>query len=1137
MKKPERIPLKKGLLILLMMKTFFLLSIITVTASVSGAYSQITKLSVDFNNEKIETVLTSIEKETDFYFFYKSEELSTMQPVTIQSENKSINETMDLLFAQSGMTYKIIDKYIAIVPENSITAISLQDNIVSGLIRGSDGLPIPGATVVVKDNLATGVNTDMEGRFTIKAKIGDILQFSFVGMEKKEITVASLDFLEIILEESVIGLDDVIVVAYGTTKRETFTGSAAVISVDKLENRSLSNFSEALAGNATGVNVYSSGQPGAAPTIRIRGIGSMNASSSPLYVIDGVAVSMSDISSLSNISSSPMSSLNPSDIKSMTVLKDAAAASLYGSRAANGVIIITTKQGQEGKPKFNLDIQKGVSTSLYQADLANKDEFAEIWTTGEMHYRMRADRPSGVDTYQYIKDVYADPLLYDTYVQDARTRFNSAFRMEGNVYDFWGDGYEMYPDVNWMDEVSRVSSTEKINLSSSGGNNGITYFASGEYFNLESPVKQAGLKRYSGRLNLTSKANEKIWFGANMNFSYTDQSGPQSGLMYANPIRAAHQLPSVVPVYNEDGSYNQAFPYNNLSNYNPVMIMDKADFDTETYRQLGTAWAQYNIMEGLFFKTTLGVDIRHTHEARWYPPGIASGRSNNGIKYDNDSHRRRITSSSILNYTTSFAEVHNVSVLIGWEVEDTYTRKITASVNEYQTAYTPVMSAGSVLKSLTGYDYSSAMLSALGKAEYNYDNKYYTAFSFRRDGASYFAEQSRWGNFYSVSGAWRISNEPFMSNLDWLTDAKLRVSYGINGTLPSTVYSYIGNYAFGNDYNDFSGAAVRNVENLNLSWEKSQNLNIGAEAKIFDGRIFTSLEYFDRYSNDLLLDREISRVSGYTTATVNLGAMRNKGFELTLNAWPVRTQDLNWDLTLNMTTLTNVIESLPTDDVISRQINRQGYAEQSWYMPVWAGINKDTGEAQWYNVDDVTGEQTIVTDIDDATRQISGNRIPHFSGGLNSNIDYKGFELSFLLSFAWDFNVFDYDGARYLQDDGYSRKISKESSLLDSWTPDNTGSDNPMLMSGVKNGSNYSTRYLYKGDYLKMKNLRLNYTIPSKATSFIGFESIQAFVQAENLFILTHMPNFDPEVSISGKRYLYAYPTQRTITAGLSIRF
>jgi TonB-linked SusC/RagA family outer membrane protein len=1137
MKKPVNQSLKRGIIIFMMMKVLYLFCFINVTASVTSVYSQKTRLSIDIENERLENVLSKIEKETDFFFFYKNEELARLDPVTVKQEESSIYDVMDLLLAESGLTYKIIDEYIAIVPASSEVAGTFQQERISGIVRDTDGLPIPGVTVVVKGKPSTGVTTDVEGRFSISAVAGDILQFSFVGMTPKEITVTDLSFLDIILEESIFELDDVIVVAYGTTKRETFTGSASVVSKDKLANRPLSNFSEALAANSTGVNVYSDGQPGAMPTIRIRGIGSMNASSAPLYVIDGVAVNMSDISQLGNISSNPMTSINPSDIESMTILKDAAAASLYGSRAANGVIIITTKQGTEGKPRFNLDVQRGASTALYNADIADKDEFAEIWVTSELHYLMRQGRPSGADTYEYIKEVYADQAQYDSYLATARSRFNSNYRIEGTIYDFWGDGYDQYPNTNWMDEVSHANTTDKINLSASGGQNGVTYFASGEYYNLESPIKKASLKRYSGRINLTSKAHKKIWFGTNMNYSYTDQSGPQSGLMYANPIRAANQIPSVVPVYNEDGTYNQNFPYNVLSNYNPVQILDNADFSTETYRQLGTAWVQYNITDDLFIKSTLGVDIRQTHESRWYPPGIAAGRSNNGIKYENEGLRRRITSSTIMNYSHTFNEVHNFSALAGWESEETFTRLTSGTVKEYQTAFTPVLSAGSVINSLSGSDYTYAMLSALGKAEYNYNNKYYTAFSFRRDGASHFAEQSRWGNFYSVSGAWRISNEPFLSSLTWLDDAKLRASYGINGTLPSSVFSYIGNYSFGNDYNDQSGAAIRNVENLNLSWERSQNINIGAEARIFEGRVFASLEYFNRYSDELLLDRELSRVSGYTTATVNLGAMRNKGLEFTLNARPVQINDFSWDITLNLTSLTNKIESLPSDDVISLQINREGYTEQSWYMPEWAGINKETGEPQWYHVDDATGEKAITTDIDDATRQIFGNRIPHYAGGFNSVFTYGNFELSMLFSFAWDFNVFDYDGARYLQDDGYSRSLSKESALLDSWRPDNTGSDNPILMSGVKNGSEYSTRYLYKGDYFKMKNIRLNYTLPASMVKFIGVAGLQAFVQAENLFILTQMPNFDPEVSLAAKRYLYEYPTQRTISAGINLSF
>ncbi len=1137
MKKTNNLSLKKRIIIIMMMKVFYFFCIISVTASVTSGYSQKARLSIDVTNENLENVLSSIEEETEFYFFYKNDELSRLDPVTFKKNDATIYEVMDHLLAESGLTYKVIDEYIAIVPGTHSEAVSLQQNIVKGIVNDRNGDPLPGVTVSVKGNIQKAVATGVDGTFSLDAGSSDILVFSFIGMETVEVPVSGKNYLKITMEEAVVSLDDVIVVAYGTTKRETFTGSASVVSNDKLEARPISSFTEALSANTTGVNVYSTGQPGAMPTVRIRGIGSMNASNAPLYVIDGIAVNMGDITQLGNFSNNPMSSINPSDIESMTVLKDAAAASLYGSRAANGVIIITTKQGTEGKPKFSLDIQRGISSALYNANIADKDEFAEIWSTAEMHYLMYRDAPSGTDEYEYIKQAYADPVLYESYLTEARDRFNSNYRIEGEIYDFWGDGYDMYPDVNWMDEVSRVSTTDKINLSASGGQNGVTYFTSGEYYNLESPIEQASLRRYSARLNLTSKNLKRIWYGMNFTMSYTDQGGPQNGLMYANPVRAANQIPSVVPVYNSDGTYNQNFPYNVLSNYNPVMILDEADFSAETYRQLGSAWAQYNFTDDLFFKTTLGVDIRHTYENRWYPPGVAAGRSNNGIKYEDDAFRSRITSSSILNYSKTFADVHNFSALVGWEAHNTHTRLLASSANEYQTGFTPVLSAASVIKSLSGSNYDYSLLSALSKVEYNYSNKYYTAFSFRRDGSSRFAKQSRWGNFYSVSGAWRISNESFMSGLDWLDDAKLRASYGINGTLPSTVFAYIGNYVFGHDYNDLSGAAIGNIENLNLSWEKSRNLNIGAEAKVFNGRVFASVEYFYRYSDQLLLDREISRVSGYTDATVNMGAMSNKGIELTLNTIPVKRDNFTWDLSLNFSTLKNTIESLPTDDVSGIEIYKEGYTILSWYMPEWAGIDKETGEPMWYHVDDVTGEKTFTKDIDEATRQILGNKTPHYSGGLTSAWTFKNFELSALLSFGLDFKVYDYAAARYLQDDGYSRKVSKEAALLDSWRPDNTSSDNPILISGTKNGSNYSSRYMHDGDYLKLKSLKLSYTLPSNIVRSIGLNGLTAFIQAENLFVLTDMPNFDPEISIGQTRYIYTYPTQRTISAGINLRF
>ncbi len=1119
------------------MKVLSIICILNVAAAVYS-YSQSTTLNLNMEDVGIKTVLSTIEDETDFYFFYKSEELAKLGNITLRMDSATIDEVMDQILSNSGLTFKIIDEYVAIVPGNTPFNKDQQDKDISGIVRDDEGMPLPGVTVVIKNKPNTGVYSDVNGRFSINASIGDIIQFSFVGMTPVEIPVNNLNFLNVGMKKSVIGLEDVIVIAYGTTKKESYTGSASVVTSERLNERPVSSFTEALQENSTGLIVNTSGMPGAMPTVRIRGVGSMNASNAPLYVIDGVASDMSEISQLENITSDPMASLNPNDIESITILKDAAASSLYGSRAANGVILITTKQGREGKTKFELDALHGITELSYTPDLTDKDEYVNLWVTAELHSIMNAKAISNhVDPYQYIIDCYANQDLYNTYMATARSRFNNAFKIEGQLYDFWGDGYDMYPNTNWMDEVTRVGSTDKLNFSASGGNKNLTYFVSGEYYDVQSPVKGASLRRYSGRSNITSKVNDIVWFGLNMNLSYTDQSGPQTGAMYANPVRTGAYLMPVIPVYNSDGSYNSNFPYNVLSSYNPVAIIEASDFSTITYRQISNVWLQLNFTEDLFFKTTFGYDVRQTDEGRWYPPGIAFGKSVNGIKYEYASTRRRLTSSNILNYTKTLGEKHNVNALAGYEVEHTGTRYFGGEASNYQTSFTPELTAGSVIQSLTGSSTDDALMSFIGKAEYNYNNRYFAAFSYRRDGSSRFAPESRWGDFYSVSGAWRISEENFMHDLKWMSDAKLRVSYGINGTLPNGLYEFIGNYMFGQDYDGVSGAAVFNVENLNLSWEKSKNLNVGADLSLLNGRIFTSLEYYNRYSNDLLLDRELSRISGYTTATVNLGAMRNRGFEFTIKARPVDKHNFNWDMTLNLSTLLNTIESLPSDNVTAQQIDRQDYTQQSWYLPEWAGIDKQTGEPMWFHVNEETGEKTLTKDIDEATRQIFGNPLPHYYGSYSTIFTYKNIDLSILFSYAWDFNVLDYDGALITQDDGYSRQRNKEKVQLDNWRPDNTDSEYPILIAGLRNGSNYSTRYLYKGDYLKMKNIRLGYSIPQKLTGKIGMNGIKVYLQAENLFIKTSMPNFDPEIADNGKRYLYDYPSPRTVMAGMNIKF
>ncbi len=620
-----------------------------------------------------------------------------------------------------------------------------------------------------------------------------------------------------------------------------------------------------------------------------------------------------------------------------------------------------------------------------------------------------------------------------------------------------------------------------------------------------------------------------------MTISHNDQDGPLRGNLYANPLRAAANIPSVVPVY-YDGKPNLSLPGDILNNYNPLAIMDMNIYNTSGSRNLSSVWAQLNISKDLFLKTSFGYDNRPLYEIRWENPFIGTGAGYDGRRQDIETTRRRLTSSTILNYSKTIKEKHNISALAGWESEWTHTSMIGAVNTGYATSLTPILSAGTIPTGAVGRTYDDALLSGLSRLTYNYDNKYYTQLSYRADGSSRFGENSRWGHFYSVSGSWRLSEESFL-DFAWLDDAKIRASYGINGTLPVNLYEFLGNYTLGNDYYNLSGARVTNIANMDLSWEQSENVNLGVELKVLKGRIFASVEYYSRHAKDLLFNREISRTTGFTNATVNMGSMKNWGYEYTLDVDLLRSKNLTWNVLLNVSTLTNQITELPNDNVGATNIDRVGFAEGSLYLPEYAGVNPSNGSPQWYHVDDETGEKTTTENYSEATRQIIGTREPHYSGGVSSFIKYKNFDLNVLFSFAWDYYTLDYAASRYTQTDGGQSYLNFETPQMESWTPSDTLATNPIRINGTTNGSLFSTRHAYDGAYFKMKNIRFSYSLPQAISNKFLVSNFRIFAQGENLFVLTDMPNFDPEIRVNGYRYVYDFPSPQTYTVGVNLTF
>ena len=699
------------------------------------------------------------------------------------------------------------------------------------VISAEDNEPIIGASIVVKGT-TIGTVTDFNGAFSLDVpSSAKTLVVSFVGMKSQEIGIKPT--LHVVLAADNQMLDEVMVVAYGTAKKSSFTGAASSVNAEKvLKDVPVTSFEQALQGATTGLTVNSSsGQPGAGLSIRIRGTGSMNATNEPLYVIDGVPVISGDIavSGVSNDSKAfnIMSSINPSDIENITVLKDAAAASLYGSRAANGVILITTKRGKEGKTQINFKANWGFS------DWAVKNRET---VSGEQQHEL---------TYEAY---YNEGILYkDMSEEEARV-----YAQEGaDTFAPLRDHYS-----NWEDALFKKSAfNQNYEFSAQGGSELTNFFASLNYKTEDGMINTTGMEGFTGRVNVTHKSKDgKMQMGANISFSKQKSEMASEGTAYANAyfVKNWYAIPNL-PIYNEDGSFYEGFPLDQLNVPNPLRDQGLDKNTSEVLRSTNSLWASYKIIEGLTIKETISYDFIDNQSTTYWPMNSNNGEAYNGlmIKYPYQHHN--IYSSTVLNYTNTFADKHNLDVLLGWDVDDRKEQFVQAVGANYPHDKLPELgNTSEPMTASSGYS-EDHLLSLLSRINYDYDDKYYISANYRRDGSSRLGANTRWGNFWSVSAAWRLSQEAFMKNLTYVDDLKLRVSYGINGTLPSKFYSHLSLFGYGFNYQDQPGSAPTTIPNPDLGWEKNENFNIGFDARLF-GRLSVAFDFYNRETKDLLQD-------------------------------------------------------------------------------------------------------------------------------------------------------------------------------------------------------------------------------------------------------------------------------------------
>ncbi len=1089
--------------------SFFLLINLSALTAI-GTYSQDVKLNIKMNNVGITEVINEIQSSSDFVFLYNNEQVSYIDDINVEVENATIDEILYSVLKDTNIGYKIVDKIIVLSPKlplnnksNSSPVKSFQEKTIKGLVTDETGTPMPGVTVIIKDT-QKGVSTGVDGTFEISIPEGEvILEFSYVGYQKQEILLTSgQSSMDVMMRPDITSLSEVIVVAYNEQTKVSFTGSASAIDLQSIEKSPKESFQQSLQGTVAGVFSQSpSGQPGSAPAIRIRGIGSINASNAPLYVVDGVPLSNYEMTSLAT-SSNTLAGLNSNDIATITILKDASATSIYGSRGANGVILITTKHGKSGKTKFDVDIQHGVSTMLFNDSYKplNTDELTELLVEA---------RVNNGDTYE-----------------DAQDYINS--NIDASI------------STDWVDVITRPGKYSQYNVSASGGNDNTTFYSSLGYYDQEGTVIGVDYKKLNGKLNLRNNISDKFVIDLGLSLSHQILHTNSDAGNAANPMRAIYRTVPWVTVYNDDGTYNTGF----LLTYNPVGLVNENIRETKLYGVLGNVGLKWYLLEGLSFESRVNAELNFSNEFRYDNPYFGEGR--------NDGGRGRAWAKNILNwnftnllkYNTELGDDHSIGFTIGYEAQKITSDESFAYAINYGTPDLYTLANAAVPYDAYSARTGSAIESFLASVNYNYSDKYYFNITGRRDGSSRFGKKVRYANFGSVGISWNITEEPFFESVNFLNEFRLRASYGVNGNQDGIGdFESRGLYTTGEDYMGEPGYTYYQQSNPYLTWEKNIPFNVGLDFDIFD-RVSGTIEYYNRVTSDLLMNVPLSATNGLTSILDNRGKMKNEGIEFSISSQNTSpTSSFKWFTDFNITCNNNEITELPDDEpIVTTTFKRDvGTTYYTFYLVKYAGVNPDNGDALWYT--DETETETT-NDYSEAERALVGSSLPKFMGGLTNRFSYRGFSLSVLLYYNFGNKVYDYweryianDGSAKLNDRGnMARKIYEER-----WQEPGDITEVPKVVWGnTQSGSSsqHSTRFLYDGSYLRLRDLTLSYTFPQELIRKVKMDNASLYLRGSNLatYVKDKRLGTDPEVGVDGLTDL-RIPASRQFLVGLNISF
>ena len=1041
------------------------------------------------------------------------------------------------------------------------TSMAFAQSQISGNVTASeDGSPVIGASIkVVGTN--TGTVTDIDGNFTLSAPAGAKLEITYIGMQSKSVKAGKN--MKIVLDADNHSLDEVMVVAYGTAKKSSFTGSAAVLKSDEIAKISNSNAVSALTGKVSGVQINAAtGQPGQESfNIRVRGISSINAGNAPLIVVDGSPYD------------GDMNSINPSDIASMTVLKDAASAALYGARGANGVVIITTKSGREGSTSFTFDAKWGSnSKALPDYNIVKSPaKYYETWYAALNNYAQNKLGYSASEAYGWANknminsadyglnyNVYSVPTGENLIGVNGKLNPNATL---GNVINYKGQEYMLMPD-DWRDATYQNGLRQEYTLTATANSTQGSFYGSANYLKNEGITMGSDYARFTGRMKADYQIKSWLKVSGNMNYTHSnsnylggDGDGADSGNMFA-----VNSVAPIYPLYIRDGKGNimlnqttkmNSYDYGDgtvIGLMRPIYQQSNpiSDVQLETNNVEGNAFnavgsAEVRFLKDFKFTSTNSTMVDESRQSNLSQPFFGQPAKSNGYVSKYHTRRWSYNFQQLLNWHHQFGE-HDVEAMVGHEYYRTRYYVLSGSKSNIFSIYNSELDAAIVDGSIGSYTTDYNTEGFFGRAQYNYSQKYFGSFSYRRDASSRFDPDNRWGNFWSFGGAWILSKESWF-NSSWIDELKLKASYGEQGNDNIGDYLYTDRYSIGNSNGSISLKPSSTKGNRKISWEKGGNLNIGTEFSLWKGRLTGSVEYFYRKTSDMLAFFSLPVSYGYSGYYDNVGDMRNSGVELELNGDIIRTKDFTWSANFNFTAYKNKITSMPEEKKAITVDGVRGYAGggyfygegqpiYTWYMAKYAGVDKETGEALYYK-DSENGE-TTTTNASEATMHLCGTALPDAYGGFGTSVSYKGFDFSMDFTYQLGGKIYDSSYASLMS---ISRGYSFHADLLDAWTPSNTSSDIPRIQYGDSYAAYTSDRFLVSGSYLSLQDVTLGYTLPRALCSKIGINKVRVYATGSNLWLWSKRQGLDPRQSITGATSNAYYSPIRTISGGITVTF